>query len=542
MSEHIRVQAEFYSSEEDGNRTPIFSYVGRVAHHFDSHSEAIGMGRAATAMDTTILGMRQEDHKILFQYRVRFLTYWRDTVDTYPCQLRPFLHAYCIGRDKLKILESSLSEMIVLQKEKETQAIERALAVKELRNLRARPWERGQPGKTKAPARQYLRTETTLEVPAFAIPTSENEDPIVNIEAEIKRLDEGTVAVDIRIRAILMAQDDALHRLQNEAHDVIDEAEGKAVVAFDLKFRGHNKLQTPTWERATVWERSEIARTGAAEAAQLRREQVEFMRRPVQVAYENREAPNTSAGTPIRSTDPEEGNGMPPLGSVPVPNLGVQAVGVIPMTSNNTPIVVMPGARMEGQGSRTSRVAASNEAIRKALRAARTPSEGIEMGKAVLGILREDLLNMPGRDILRRELYRIFIMWVHDNDQVTSDRMTQAQAELDRVQRQWEEQCPGLAEQAGGGLGPMDGARIRIHSGHQQDVVIDVAFRVHAMEDTPQLDLANLPPPTTTVTTPSPTTDLVPYNLPTIIEDLYEDTRGDMVRDQDNEVTEAQRH
>ena len=87
----------------------------------------------------------------------------------------------------------------------------------------------------------------------------------------------------------------------------------------------------------------------------------------------------------------------------------------------------------------------------------------------------------------------------------------------------------------------MDGARIRIHSGHQQDVFIDVAFRVHAIEDTPQLDLANLPPPTTTVTTPtsSPTTDLVPYNLPTITEDLYEDTRGDMVQDQDNEVTEA---
>ena len=90
----------------------------------------------------------------------------------------------------------------------------------------------------------------------------------------------------------------------------------------------------------------------------------------------------------------------------------------------------------------------------------------------------------------------------------------------------------------------MDGARIRIRSGHQQDVSIEVAFRVHAIEDTPQLDLVNLPPPTTTVTTPtsSPTIDLVPYNLPTIIEDLYEGTRENMVQDQDNEATEAQRH
>ena len=75
MTEHIRIQAEFHSSEEGGNTTTTFSYVGRVAHHFDSNSEAIGMGRAATAMDATILGMTQEDHKVLFQYRVRFLTY-----------------------------------------------------------------------------------------------------------------------------------------------------------------------------------------------------------------------------------------------------------------------------------------------------------------------------------------------------------------------------------------------------------------------------------------------------------------------------------
>ena len=384
ITNSIRVQAEFYGANATTrDSAPTFSYVGPVAHHSHSHSQALDMGRVATALDPVILRMKYTPQRRLFHYRVQFHFNWKDTVE------RPFLSSADNTNQKgLKLLDDTVDEMIKLQeeravemeKQKKLRQEEIRLQVAEEEENRVRAEQRAE-NRVRAERQARLQRELQrgLHDPTTPIPTTRSGtldvridainvgDVPINVEEEVRRIDEATTAAVENARNIALREDREVALMEHTAGEALASREEEAMESSP---------------------------------------------------------PNLSAGT--GPAGPE----LPRVSALEVPPT------VPPRSALLLPLVrTMIGARQENSAARFLDVAANDRSIIRAMNFARDSTEAGQVGEAAHAVSREAYLEQPNRSLFRRRVLRVFIMWVHDHPNLTMTEAHAALAELNEICR-----------------------------------------------------------------------------------------------------------